>query len=155
MSWRNRNEVAVALALLVACWLALAIPGLGGPDRQAFDTTVARSARDGLSNVRTAWLVGDAHRDGRVTRTYLSPVLDRSIRAVATAQLRLAETPPPGRAQAAVRDALRTLLDEGERAIGDLVGAVYRGDTAGVRATVAALGAIGDRLADFVDRYPS
>lgn len=145
--------MAVALTLIAACWIALATSSIGGADRQAFDKTAITSARGALSAVRTAGLAGQAELHGRVTRTFLRPLLDHTVRAVATAQQRMIRTPPPDIAREAVRDELTKLLDEAGRAMGDLVGALGRGDEAGVRAAVGELGPIGDRLADFVERH--
>jgi hypothetical protein len=153
MQRRRPGAVVVAVALLVTGWLALTVGSTGGADDQEFDKAAATSAQGALSAVRTAQLAGRADLDGRVTRTFLSPLLDDAVRAVATAQQRLALTPPPDSARVGVRDELTKVIDEAGRATGDLVGAVGRGDDAAVRAAVDALGPIGDRLAGFGERH--
>jgi hypothetical protein len=140
------------VAVLIAGSVALAVVDGGGPDSQAFGQTVAKAAQGGLSAVRTGQLAGQAELTGRVTRTFLSPLLDDAVQGVATAQRELAQTPPPNVAAAGTRDELMKLLDEAVRATGDLVGAFHRGDGTAAHAAVDALGPIGDRLADFVER---
>jgi hypothetical protein len=150
-----RTGWAVALAVLVAAWVLVGVASASGPDPHDFRKTAAKSARGALSAVRTARLSGQADLDGRVTDQFLDPVLENALEAVATAQQRLAEEPPPGPPEAGTRDELADLLGQAQRATTDLAAAVDDDDRPGVRAAVDALGPIGDGLDDFIQNHPS
>jgi hypothetical protein len=141
------------LALLVLAWVGLALVSGGGPDPHGFRQTAAKAAQGALTGVRTARLAGQAQLDGRAVETFVSPVLDNAVQAVATAQERLAGTPAPGAAEAGTRDELTRLLDDAARTVGDLVAAIDQGDDAAARGAVGALGPLGDRLDDFVQGH--
>lgn len=145
----------LALAALVAGWVVIAAVTSAGADPHEFRKTAATAARGALSAARTARLSGQAELAGRVTTTFLSPVLDNAMEGIATAEQRLAQEPPPGTAEAGTRDELATLLGQAARATTNLAAAVDRDDEAAVRAAVDALGEVGDRLDDFVQRHPS
>jgi hypothetical protein len=151
MRWRGRGGLAVGLALSVAVWIALGVVTAGSPDRHDFVRAATKSAQRALSAVRTAHLVGQAYLNGRVTRAFLSPLLDNSVQGVVTAQQELARTPPPDASEAGTRGELMTLLDQAGRATGDLARAFHRGDDTAARAAVDALAPIGDRLADLLE----
>ncbi len=150
---RWRIGLGVVLALLLAGWLGLAFTTSAGTDAHAFRNAAAKTAQGALSAVRTARLAGQARLDGRMFDTTLSPVLDNAVRGVATAEEELAATPAPGPAQAPIRDQLTRLLDEASRTVGDLVAAFDRSEDPAARSAVAALGPLGDRLADFVEEH--
>jgi hypothetical protein len=139
--------------LLIACGAALALTGAGGPGRGEFPGIAVKVAQGALSAVRTADLAGRAGLNGRVTRTFLSPVLDSTADGVATARQELDRASPPDADDVSTRDELSKLLDEAERATSDLVTAFERGDGAAAHAAVDALGPVGDRLTDFIERH--
>jgi hypothetical protein len=143
----------VVLALLVAGWVGLALATGGGTDPQAFRQAVAKTTQGALSAVRTAQLAGQARLSGKLLDTALAPILDNSVRGVATAQEELAGTPPADSGQVAVRDQLVGLLDQAARTVDGLVAAFDRGDDSAARAAVGALGPLGDRLDDFLEGH--
>jgi hypothetical protein len=151
MRWRIGPVIALALA--VAAWVGLAVATSGGPGPHEFRQAAAKSAQGALSAVRTAQLAGQERLAGRIFETSLAPLLDNAVEGVATASERLVGTPAPGPPEAASRDQLMVLLDEAARTVGDLVGALDRGDDAAARSAVGALGPLGDRLADFVEEH--
>jgi hypothetical protein len=140
---------------VVAGWAALALVATAGPDPHAFRKTAANAAQGALTAVRTARLAGEAELDGRLLPTYLAPVLDNAVRGVADAQNEVALSPPPGTAEAQLRDELVALLVDAERETGLLVAAFDRDDDDAARAAIDALAPVGDRLDAFVEEHPA
>jgi hypothetical protein len=147
----GRRWLLVALAAVVlAGWLGLVVSTTGGPNPTDYRTKVMQAAQGGLSAVRTARLAGEANLAGRVFGPYLSTVLDDAQRDLGDAGRRLGEQSPPGPGSARLRDQLAPLLDTAARRTGDLALAADRGDAGAERAALDALGAVGDKLDDFV-----
>jgi hypothetical protein len=146
----KRKGLLVAVAVVLAGWLAIALKTTGGPNPTDYRTTVMQAAQGGLSAIRTVRLAGQADLAGRVLRPYLSTVLDDALRDLGDAQRRLADEPPPGPGAVELRDRLTPLLQSAGQAAGDLADAVDRSDVEAERGALDALGTVGEQLDDFV-----
>ena len=148
----RRKWLLVVLALLLAGWAGMAVLSSGPPSPTDYHTQVMQVAQGALGAVRTMRLTGQADLDGRAVSDYVSTVFEDGLTDLSDAQRRLAGDPPPTAELARLRDELAPLLvDAGHRA-GDLAAAAERDDRQAMRAAVDALGPLGDRLDDFVNR---
>jgi hypothetical protein len=136
------------VALVV--WLGLAYCATP-PDAHEYRKTAVEQAQATLGAVRTVAVAGAAARDGRLVPPYLATVIDDATGSVASAQRQLDAQPPPDAGTVALRDQLAPLLLDAARQIAGLDRALSgEGDVA---ASLDGLGRLGDRLADFVERY--
>lgn len=142
------------VAVVVAAWLAIGLLTARGVDPDEFRQTTVQVAQGALDAVRTARLVGEAERDGRVFHLYVSPVLTNSQQGVGTALRRMAEQTAPGEAELRLREELLAVLHEADRRTSELAVAVEQGDRERITAAAGGLGLVGERLAVFVARHP-
>jgi hypothetical protein len=139
--------------VVVGAWLAIALLTTRGPDPDEFRKTTVQVAQGALDAVRTARLVGEAERDGRVFHLYVAPVLTNSQQGVGTALRRMAEQPAPGEAELRLREELLALLHQADRRTSELAVAGEHGDRERIGAAVGGLVLVGERLAAFVVRH--
>jgi hypothetical protein len=145
----RRGWVGVG-AVAVVVWLGLAYCATP-PDAHEYRETAVQQAQAALGAVRTVAVAGAAAHDGRLLPPYLSTVIDNAAGSVASAQRQLDAQPPPDAGSSALRDQLAPLLLDAARQIAGLDLALSgSGDVA---ARLDALARLGDRLADFAERY--
>ena len=145
---RRFGKLWLIAAALLLLWAGFAYDVTRPADAKAYRRTAVQVAESLHDGVRTGWLVGRAELDGRVVGTYTQAAFGDATDGVAGASKQFATEAPPDAASATLRDQLSPLVSAAAR---DLADAQQAGDDARLRAAVAALDRLADRLDDFIE----
>jgi hypothetical protein len=143
-------RLVIAAAAVGLLWAGLAYNMSKPGDATGYLRTalqVAASAHDGAS---TGVLIGRQQLDQQVFAAFAVSAYDDARQALAGAQKKLADTPPPDKTSARLRDRLAPLVQAAVRDLGD---AAQASGDAGLSAAVEALQHDAGRLGDLIAEY--
>jgi hypothetical protein len=144
------KRLAIAAAAVLLFWTGLAYNLSKPPDTSAYLRTalqVAASAHDGAA---TGVLIGRQQLDQQVFATFAVSAYADARQALAGAQKKLADTPPPDEESAGLRDRLAPVV---QAAVHDLGDAARASDDARLGAAVDALSHDAQQLDALIEEH--
>jgi hypothetical protein len=141
---------AIAVAAVGLFWAGLAYNVSKPTDASGYLRTALQAAASAHDGANTGVLIGRQQLEQQVFPAFAVSAYDDARRALAGAQKKLADTPPPDDASAALRDRLAPLV---QAAVHDLGDAARASDDAILRAAVDALHHDAERLGNLIEQH--
>jgi type II secretory pathway pseudopilin PulG len=148
-----KRSTIIVVTVIVAVLVGLGVLSQRPADYTSYHKAALSSAEEALSAVRSLRLAVDASQQGRTLPTVLKNVIDDSRTAATTAVQQLGDQEVPDERSARLRDEVSPLLAETVSEISETARAIDSDDTALLHRSSDRLGAIGDKLDDFVKRH--
>jgi hypothetical protein len=144
------NRLAIAAAAVLLLWAGLAYNLSKPPDASDYLRVALQAAASAHDGAATGVLIGDQQLDQQVFAAFAVTAYDDAGQALAGAQKKLADTPPPDQASAGLRDRLAPVVQASVHDLGD---AAEASDDVALRAAVDALSQDARQLSAFIEAH--